>query len=169
MAYDSAGRVSLVKAIKERQNGIVVDVNKTYASSFGYTPHGAIKEVKLGNNLWEHTTFNSRLQPTQIGLGATSTSASVLGLDYTYGVRVNGVLDSSKNNGNIEGQTITAPGLNLTQRYTYDELNRLNTATETGFGLRPIRTIVGAIGLQWQTPVRCRRPSQQPSISGTTG
>jgi RHS repeat-associated protein len=89
--------------------------------------------MKLGNGLWEHTNFNSRLQSTQIGLGTTSSGAgstSVLGLDYTYGVIVGGALDTTKNNGNIESQTINAPGLSLKQNYTYDQVNRLLSASE---------------------------------------
>ena len=136
--YDGAGRLSTAKATKERQNGVVVDVNKIYASNFGYTPHGAVSSMKLGNNLWEHTNFNSRLQPTQIGLGTTSTgtaSTSVLGLDYTFGVKVSGTLDATKNNGNVESQTITAPNggagtVSMVQTYTYDQANRLLTANE---------------------------------------
>jgi RHS repeat-associated protein len=50
-------------------------------------------------------------------------------------VRVGGVLDATKNNGNLESQVITAPKtgggtLTLTQSYLYDQLNRLSTATE---------------------------------------
>ena len=117
---------------------MVVDVNKTYASNFGYTAHGAVSSMKLGNNLWEHTNFNSRLQPSQIGLGTTSTgtaSTSVLGLDYTFGVKVSGTLDATKNNGNVESQTITAPNgsggtVSIVQTYTYDQANRLLSAGE---------------------------------------
>jgi hypothetical protein len=43
-------------------------------------------------------------------------------LDYDYG--------TTANNGNLLTQTITIPGLTLTQTYTYDELNRLATARE---------------------------------------
>ena len=51
------------------------EANKTYASSFSYTAHGAVSQVQLGNQLWEHTSFNSRLQPREIGLGTTTTDA----------------------------------------------------------------------------------------------
>jgi hypothetical protein len=36
----------------------------TRASSFVYTPAGAIQSVELGNGKYENTVFNSRLQPT---------------------------------------------------------------------------------------------------------
>jgi hypothetical protein len=71
---------------------------------------------------WEHTNFNTRLQPTQIGLGTTSTNSSVLQLDYGYG--------TTTHNGNLLGQTVTIPGLGLSQTYGSDALNRLETAGE---------------------------------------
>jgi len=67
---------------------------------------------------------------TQIGLGTSSTDSSKLKLNYTYGVLVNGVLDATRDNGNLQSQTLTLPGLVLTQSYTYDELNRLKSAQE---------------------------------------
>jgi len=42
-----------------------------YAKNFTYNPAGAVTSMQLGNGRWESTQFNSRLQPTQIGLGAT--------------------------------------------------------------------------------------------------
>jgi hypothetical protein len=132
-AYDNAGRLN---GITGQKTG---EANKTYASSFSYTAHGAIGSMQLGNDLWEHTNFNSRLQPTQIGLGTASSgtsSISVLGLDYTFGVKVSGTLDATKNNGNVESQTITVgtTGTVLSQSYTYDQVNRLLTATESVSG-----------------------------------
>jgi hypothetical protein len=54
--------------------------------------------------------FNSRLQPTQIGLSTSAIASCTLQLDYTYGVRNgSGVLDATKNNGNIESQHILRP------------------------------------------------------------
>lgn len=124
-SYDNAGRISGITGQK------MGEPNKTYASSYSYTAHGAVGSVKLGNDLWEHTSFNGRLQSVEIGLGASSTDSGTLKLGYSYGVRVNNVLDATKNNGNLESQTITGAGLNLTQSYTYDQLNRLKTFIET--------------------------------------
>ncbi|HEY0324117.1 MAG TPA: RHS repeat-associated core domain-containing protein [Pyrinomonadaceae bacterium] len=116
--YDAAGRASVVAGQKTGEAA------KTYADSFSYTAHGGINSVKLGNNLWEHFSYNTRLQPVQISLGTTSTDSSRLQLDYAYG--------TTDNNGNVQSQSITAPGLSLVQSYTYDQLNRLKTLTETG-------------------------------------
>ena len=81
--------------------------------------------MQLGNGKWESTTFNNRLQPTQIALGTTQGGTDKLNLVFTYGV--------ATNNGNVQTQTITVPGLSqpFIQNYTYDELNRIASATET--------------------------------------
>lgn len=76
----------------------------------------------LGNGKVEHTSFNSRLQPTLIGLGTSTTDSSTLKLDYTYG--------STANNGNVQSQTITIGATVMSQSYGYDSLNRLQTASE---------------------------------------
>jgi YD repeat-containing protein len=117
-AYDDAGRLSAVNGQKSGE------ANKTYASSPTYTAHGAIKDLKLGNNLWEHTSFHTRLQPTEIGLGTTQGGIDRLKLNYSYG--------TTNNNGNVQSQTITIPNVpTLQQSYTYDSLNRLKSAEET--------------------------------------
>ena len=71
---------------------------------------------------------NNRLQPTQIALGTTPGGTDKLNLVFTYG--------GATNNGNVLSQTITVPGLSqpFIQNYTYDELNRLSSATETNNG-----------------------------------
>jgi RHS repeat-associated protein len=118
--YDSAGRLAGVK----RQGGSYYAGAAASDSTnrLQYSAHGAVSALRLGNQLWEHTTFNTRLQPVQIGLGTSATDSSKLQLDYTYG--------TTNNNGNVLSQTITLPGLTLTQSYTYDELNRLKSAQE---------------------------------------
>lgn len=119
-SYDQAGRINSVGG----QSGV------PYASSFNYTAHGAVASMKLGNGLTEHTKYNSRLQPTQIGLGTSATNSTTLQLDYTYGVIVNGALDITKNNGDVQSQHISLPGLDVTQSYVYDNLDRLQSAGE---------------------------------------
>jgi RHS repeat-associated protein len=114
--YDGSGRLNSVNGQKTGE------ANKSYASMFSYTAQDAVASMQLGNGKYEHTTFNSRLQPTQIGLGIVSTDSSILRLDYGYG--------ATSNNGNVLSQTITAPGLSLSQCYGYDRLNRLATAEE---------------------------------------
>ena len=60
----------------------------------------------------------------------------LLKLDYTYRVVENNQLNTAKNNGNIQSQTITVPtvgtstGFTAVQTYTYDSLNRIDDAKE---------------------------------------
>ena len=121
-SFDTANRLSIVSGQKSGE------ASRTYANNFGYTAHGAVQNMRLGNNRWEHTLFNSRLQPTEIGLGAGPNSVSLLGVSYSYG--------TTDNNGNVKSQTINVPtigsvtGFTATQSYEYDPLNRLKTATE---------------------------------------
>ena len=117
------GSLSLVESKKDANHGFW-----TYANSFTYNPAGAVTSMQLGNGHWESTVFNSRLQPTQIALGTVPNGADKLKLNYDYG--------STANNGNVQSQTITVPtigsntGFVAVQTYTYDELNRLEDATE---------------------------------------
>ncbi len=98
----------------------------TRASNFVYSAPGAVSSMQLGNSKYETTAFNSRMQPTQIGLGTSTSDTSLLKIEYGYG-------SNSTNNGNVTSQTITVPGVSYTfnQTYTYDNLNRIATATET--------------------------------------
>jgi YD repeat-containing protein len=118
--YDPAGRVAGVK--KEGSDYYVGAVASDASNRIRYTAHGAIKALKLGNGLWEHTNFNPRLQPIQIGLGSNSNNSGTLRLDYTYG--------TTNNNGNVLSQQIVVGTMDVTQTYDYDELNRLQKAEE---------------------------------------
>jgi RHS repeat-associated protein len=118
--YDPAGRVAGVK--KEGSNYYVGAVATDASNRIQYTAHGAIKALKLGNGLWEHTNFNPRLQPIQIGLGTNTSNSTTLRLDYTYG--------TTNNNGNVLSQQIVVGTMDVTQSYDYDELNRLQKAEE---------------------------------------
>jgi RHS repeat-associated protein len=118
--YDTAGRLS---GVKNQGNYYVGAAPGDATNRIQYKAHGAVSAMKLGNGRWQHTDFNNRLQPTQIGLGTSATDSSLLRLDYTYG--------SNTNNGNVLTQQIVAPGLDVKQTYTYDQCNRLLTATET--------------------------------------
>lgn len=120
--YDPAGRLKAVIGQKTNEQ------DKTYASEVTYTPAGAVKDLQLGNGLWEQTIYNSRLQVEKIRLGTTPGGINRLNLTYSYG--------TSDNNGNVKSQTITVPtigatvGFTYTQSYSYDALNRLESAAE---------------------------------------
>jgi len=120
--YDAAGRVAGVKNAATGAYWAGAAASDA-TNRMQYAAHGAVSVMKLGNAKWEHTTYNTRLQPTQIGLGTTSTDSSLLKLDYAYG--------TTSNNGNLLSQTITIGATVISQSYGYDALNRLQSATET--------------------------------------
>lgn len=126
--YDAAGRMAGVR--NQATNFYYAGGDPTLANNpnvITYAANGAALKTRLGNGLWEHTNYNSRLQATQIGLGTSGTDSSTLQLDYTYGT------DDSHNNNNVRTQTITVAGMGaIVQSYTYDALNRLSTAQEAG-------------------------------------
>ena len=137
-AYDEVGRVA---GVKRHGGSWYAGAAAGATGAIGYEPHGGIRQFRLGNLLWEQRRYNARLQPTQIGLGtveatgdtlvATATgtvpTAGLLLLNYSYG--------TTANNGNVVSQQIqVGDSLNQTQTYTYDKLNRLKTAAETGSG-----------------------------------
>jgi RHS repeat-associated protein len=79
--------------------------------------------LSLGNGIGETWSFQTpEQQPTQ--LVATGTNAS-LTLGWSYGAE-------DHNNGNIQSATIVGNGVNATQQFTYDSINRLTAANEAG-------------------------------------
>ena len=126
--YDNAGRIAGVK--NDATGFYYAGASPTDPNRFQYSAHGEVKDMRLGNTLWEHTNFNSRLQTAEIGLGTTQGGNDRLQLSYDYG--------TTNNNGNLNSQTITVPtigqatGFTTTQSYTYDVFNRLETANENG-------------------------------------
>lgn len=117
--YDGAGRVA---GVKQQATGFYY-AGGASGGQMQYAAHGAVEALKLGNGLWEHTTFNSRLQPEQIGLGDSAADWGELHLTYGYG-------PTGENNGNVRSQRIEGGGLDVTQTYTYDFVNRLESARE---------------------------------------
>ncbi len=81
---DADGSLGLVQSKKTSS-----DFYRPYASNFLYNAAGAVTAMRLGNERWENTEFNSRLQPTKIGLGSGVNSQSLLKLEYSYGTTAN--------------------------------------------------------------------------------
>jgi len=123
--YDAAGRIA---GVKRQTNGTYYYAGGSAGTSaMIYAAHGVVASMRLGNGRIERTTFNSRLQPTQIALDSNTVGSNTLQLDYDYG--------TTTNNGNVLSQTIKAQksaggNLVLIQNYAYDALNRLSTAEE---------------------------------------
>lgn len=126
--YDVAGRVIGLNGQKAAQT-------TQYLSAIKYWSSGAVKEMRLGNGLVERAAYNDQLQVKEIALGTSGADSSFLKLEYDYGMLGDdGVLDRTKNNGNVQSQKITVPGITspLVQTYSYDGLNRLKVAQENG-------------------------------------
>ena len=124
MAYNEVGQTTQVT-----RNGA------TFAGEVQYSAAGAVVKQQLGNGLFHAMTYNSRLQPTEIKLGTTESTADMWEMEYSYGVydTGSGGVDSSRNNGNI-GTIRMTPGADrtpITQAFEYDQLNRLTWAQET--------------------------------------
>jgi len=106
-----------------------------YIAQSYYTDHGAIDALVYGSNLVEQRCYNDRLQPTEMRLGAAwqvacaNQTTDKIHLSFDFGT-------ASSNNGNMLEQTIWAPDngsgspWEVMQTYTYDAVNRLDTATE---------------------------------------
>jgi RHS repeat-associated protein len=120
--YDGAGRVA---GAKNSATGAYYAGGATAdtANRIRYAAIGAAEAVRLGNGLWEHISFNSRLQPMQMGLGTSATDSSTLRLTYGYG-------PVGQNNGDVTSQRIEGGGLDVTQTYDFDPVNRLLSARE---------------------------------------
>jgi YD repeat-containing protein len=143
MNIDTAGRVAGVYRSGGSYYAGAVETDAT--NRILYAPQGAMAQIKFGNGLWDQTRFNKRLQPTQMGVGQTTTGLDT-DLTTTYANRLLlgncysnidpncSASGSANNNGNLVRQMIQAPSLSLTQVFTYDNLNRLASASETSAG-----------------------------------
>ncbi|MCZ2074129.1 MAG: hypothetical protein LC130_03905, partial [Bryobacterales bacterium] len=119
---DGVGRVL---AVQEEASGL------NYAS-LDYTGQNGIPKMTLGNGIIEQTGWNDRMQMTGLTVGKQG-EASALTLGY-YPCPGLAVSCASGNNGNIRGQTISLPGLSVTQSYGYDSAGRLTGVSEAGAG-----------------------------------
>jgi RHS repeat-associated protein len=125
--FDEEGEISQVKSKKNSAAGYW-----TYADAIERNSAGAITKLQLGNGHWENATYNERQQVVQMGLGRLDTTHDLLNLEFKYKTGTN-----SDNNGSMREQKITVPavgsngGFTAIQTYTYDSLNRLQSAAET--------------------------------------
>src|SRR5579864_2706176 len=87
-------------------------------------PARALSGMTMGNGITQQFSFNDRFQLTGLQAGSN--------LHLGFFPCAGQATACNNNNGNIQSQTIGLPSLNLTQTYTYDNLNRLTQAQETG-------------------------------------
>ena len=155
-SLDTAGRIQQV------QNGTGTGA-PSYASSILYADHGAIKHMTLGNGIEEITGYSpERLQPTSI----VAKNATTTFLSLTYSYCASGAAVCPNNNGNVQSQNITRLSGNWVPTYTYDSLNRLTGAIETGTGSWAEGYVYDAWGnralcVANQTPAQTCTPARQ--------
>jgi RHS repeat-associated protein len=121
--YNTAGKQNFVAGTLPGSS------QRVYTASVGYTPHGAVLSLGMGNGLVEQRCYNSRLQPQVIRLrtsaapcGSSPDAYDLLHLALSFG--------NINNNGNVLSQAVTVQNKTWNQVYTYDQLNRLATAVE---------------------------------------
>lgn len=106
-------------------------ISEIYLNDIVRNAAGSITSMKLGNGRRENATYNSREQITQLGHGSSATDTGLLKLEYKY----NPTTTSHDNNGSMWEQQTTVPtvggttGFTTMQTYTYDDLNRIQSAT----------------------------------------
>jgi RHS repeat-associated protein len=143
--YPSGRVVTTTYDQANRPSGLSGTLNSTatqYLADITYAPHGGwAGQTYNKNQMGRLFTYNNRLQPTEMKDGVPtlngSTVASVpnplLDLQYLWGsTTLNG--NSTSNNGNLTGQNIITqnPTASFTQSYSYDTLNRIASAGESG-------------------------------------
>ncbi len=123
--YDGTGRISAVTG------GFPSSTQTTYLSNTAYWPHGAFQSFTFANQVQRGYSFNLQLQPTQIT--DKLNGSSLLTLQYYYGGSPTLGGSSANNNGSPTQTVEQAFGSSFTQTNHYDGLNRLTSASDTGW------------------------------------
>ncbi len=125
--YPSQRTITITPDSANRPNtlaGTLAGQTKNYITGTQYSPSSGISSLARGNGLTNSLAYNSRLQPTSIQEKRSSDN-SVL-----FNLAPNWVNPSNQNNGTLWNLSTTANGLNYTQTFGYDALNRLTSASE---------------------------------------
>jgi len=123
-SYDDAARLSQVS-----------DGATNFISGVTFAQANHQVAETWGNSAVHSVAFNRRLQPSEVKLKQSSGGAELQRYNYSYGAvtQSSGSVDTSKNNGQIgriDGTINGAVTKEWDQRFVYDELGRLNIATE---------------------------------------
>lgn len=128
-AWSSAGRALHVSGVRGETT---TNYFASAATPALYAAHGALREAQWGNGLWERWEYlPERLQPWRVQVGSATEASSKGEWQFGYCDGSWG-LSCASNNGNIVGQKILP--VNVTQVYSFDALNRMSTASESGGG-----------------------------------
>ncbi len=126
-AWSSAGRALHVSGVRGQA---MTNYFASAAAPALYAAHGALREAQWGNGLWERWEYlPERLQAWRVQVGSATQASSKGEWQFGYCAGSWG-LSCASNNGNIVGQKILPA--NVTQVYSFDALNRISAATESG-------------------------------------
>ena len=95
-----------------------------------YAAHGAVASMMLGNGIVETRSYNGRLQPVRIQAGGFLTLWNCYQADDD--AICPALTSISANSGNVQGQKVLRGRQSWTLKLTYDAIDRLNSASETG-------------------------------------
>ena len=138
--YDGANRPLHVSGVLQGQT-------TNYLTSAWYWPQGEIGYYTFGNNIVPNAAYNRHFQPTKIYAAINNSSNSFLFLEcYNWGApnadSISGTCPTwsgTTDNGNLYGSVTYAGGPGAqssltayTDTFTYDGLNRLGTANDSG-------------------------------------
>jgi uncharacterized protein RhaS with RHS repeats len=135
ITYPSGRLVQLTLDAADRVTAVQKPGGAGNYATINYTAPSGISSLTMGNGVSENVSWNDRLQPVGLTAAAGSTNLLTLGLYPCPGAVT---ACASANNGDVQSQAISFPALNgasplsVTQAYTYDSVNRLTQATETG-------------------------------------
>ncbi|GGD42541.1 RHS repeat domain-containing protein [Pseudoxanthomonas indica] len=124
----------------------------SYASNVQYFPNGAVKQFTYGNGIVHTLTQNARQLP------ARSVDGAMLDLSYAY-----------DKNANVASITDATAGARQSRTMTYDNLDRLLTASGPSFGAATygydVLDNLSGVKDRWHAPARPQlplRPGQPP-------
>jgi YD repeat-containing protein len=134
----------------------MVDANtsiyRNFVTNAHYNAPGMLTSANHGDGITDSNNFNNRLQ--LLLLSTSSRTQTLLNLSYVWSQT------GFPNNGTVQQilNGIRNPGSNRSFAYSYDQVNRLQTAgtisTATSPGLRPTPMILGAISIKKSQPAR---------------
>jgi RHS repeat-associated protein len=126
--YDNAGRAKGVSLSSDCSSA-------NFADNVTYAPHGGVAGYRYGNDLWRAIAYNNRLQWNKVDdMIANDTNRNLLDQQFTW----TSAPSATDNNGNLRAIGISnggGPGttaISFGEQFTYDALNRLHTATDSG-------------------------------------
>jgi RHS repeat-associated protein len=130
---DGAGRVTKVES--GWVDGTHPAVLATIDPAIGYSPSGALQNVKYGNNIYESTVYNHQGQPCRVNVNTTGAVQNTCESDQMPSGNIQDFTlnynEATADNGNVVGFAASGQQ-NFNRSYGYDSLNRIHTMSAPG-------------------------------------